>query len=146
MCSVARPVRSGVSRPGRHEVLAGTTQTAHTTSTNNFVVRTYRVFTAPNVVENKRNLSILKTNKNVLQKNSLITSARYAGDQAHVPVQSSVKLDPVPNRNIHIYHNIYYSTHMYYYMYILFYYKSQEKEGMNERPKKTNTLSFLYLQ
>ena len=68
MCSVARPVRSGVSRPGRHEVLAGTTQTAHTTSTNNFVVRTYRVFTAPNVVENKRNLSILKTNKNVLQK------------------------------------------------------------------------------
>ena len=90
MCSVAWPVLSGVSRPSRHEVLAGTTQTAHTTSTNNFVVRTYRVFTAPNVVENKRNLSILKTNKNVLQKNSLITSARYAGDQAHVPVQCQV--------------------------------------------------------
>ena len=123
-----------MSRPSRPEVLAGTTQTAHTTSTNNFVVRTYRVFTAPNVVENKRNLSILKTNKNVLQK--IPSSPRPVTPETRRMSQYSVKLDPVPNRNIHIYHNIYYSTHMYYYMYILFYYKSQEKEGMNERPKK----------
>ena len=101
MCSVARPVRSGVSRPGRHEVLAGTTQTAHTTSTNNFVVRTYRVFTAPNVVENKRNLSILKTNKNVLQK--IPSSPRPVTPETRRMSQYSVKLDRVSNRNIHIY-------------------------------------------
>ena len=101
MCSVARPVRSGVSRPSRLEVLAGTTQTAHTTSTNNFVVRTYRVFTAPNVVENKRNLSILKTNKNVLQK--IPSSPRPGTPETRRMSQYSVKLDRVSNRNIHIY-------------------------------------------
>ena len=95
MCSVAWPVRSGVSRPSRHEVLAGTTQTAHTTSTNNFVVRTYRVFTAPNVVENKRNLSILKTNKNVLQK--IPSSPRPVTPETRRMSQHSVKLYRVSN-------------------------------------------------
>ena len=66
MCSLA--CVAACLDPARPAVLARTFQTARTTSTNNFVVRTYFVFTAPNVVENKRNLSILKTNKNVLEE------------------------------------------------------------------------------
>ena len=99
MCSLA--CVAACLDPARPAVLARTFQTAHTTSTNNFVVRTYFVFTAPNVVENKRNLSILKTNKNVLQK--IPSSPRRVTPETRRMSQSSVKLYRVSNRNIYIY-------------------------------------------
>ena len=99
MCSLA--CVAACLDPARPAVLARTLQTAHTTSTNNFVVRTYFVFTAPNVVENKRNLSILKTNKNVLQK--IPSSPRHVTPETRRMSQSSVKLYTISNRNIHIY-------------------------------------------
>ena len=99
MCSLA--CVAACLDPARPAVLARTFQTARTTSTNNFVVRTYFVFTAPNVVENKRNLSILKTNKNVLQK--IPSSPRHVTPETRRMSQSSVKLYTISNRNIHIY-------------------------------------------